>query len=68
MRFKTGDLYYSIHKMDIYVSGYKREDGKWIVNAHGGDWYDFTEITSFMGDEKHEWSKQIGMGTVGVFE
>ena len=64
VRFKTGDLYYSIHKMDIYLNGYKREDGKWIINAHGEDWYDFTEITSFMGDEKYEWSKEIGLGTI----
>ncbi len=64
VEFENGDLYFSIHRMDIYLNGYKREDGKWIINAHGGDWYDFTEITSFMGDEKYEWSKEVGVGTV----
>ena len=62
--FDTGDLYYSLHTNTIYLNGYRREDGKWIVNARMNDIYDFTRITSFMGDEKYEWSKEIGLGTV----
>ena len=61
--FKTGDLYYSIHKSSIYVSGYKKDDGHWLVYAKLTDTYDFTEIQSFM-DDNGGWSKQAGIGTV----
>ncbi len=46
--FENGDLYYSIHKSDIYLTGYKRDDGKWIIHAVLEDDYDFTEVQSFM--------------------
>ena len=62
--FDTGDLYYSLHTNTIYLNGYRRKDGKWIVNARMNDIYDFTRITSFMGDEEYEWSKKIGLGTI----
>lgn len=62
VQFKDGDLYYSIHKSNIYLTGYKRDDGKWIVNAILEDEYDFTEIQSFM-DDSGGWSKQASMGT-----
>lgn len=62
--FHTGDLYYSLHTNTIYLNGYKREDGSWIVNARMNDIYDFTRITSFMGSEENEWSKEFGLGTV----
>ena len=61
--FKTGDLYYSIHKSSIYVNGYKKDDGHWLVYAKLTDTYDFTEIQSFMNDNGG-WSKQAGIGTV----
>ena len=61
--FKTGDLYYSIHKSSIYVSGYKQKNGKWIVHATLTDTYDFTEIQSFMNDNGG-WSTQAGIGTL----
>lgn len=61
--FKTGDLYYSIHKSNIYVSGYKQKNGKWIVHATLTDTYDFTEIQSFMNDNGG-WSTQAGIGTL----
>ena len=60
--FNTGDLYYSIHKSDIYVNGYKQNNGKWLVYAKLTDTYDFTEIQSFM-DDNGGWSKQAGIGT-----
>ena len=58
-----GDLYYSIHKSDICLTGYKRNDGKWIINAVLEDEYDFTKIQSFM-DDSGGWSKQASKGTV----
>ena len=61
--FENGDLYYSIHKSDIYLTGYKREDGKWIVHATLTDTYDFTEIQSFMNDSGG-WSMHAGIGTL----
>ena len=62
VQFNDGDLYYSIHKSDIYLTGYKRNDGKWIINAILEDEYDFTEIQSFM-DDGGGWSKQASKGT-----
>lgn len=63
VEFETGDLYYSIHKSTIYLNGYKREDGKWIINARMSDTYDFTEITSFMSND-NGWSWNVGKGTI----
>ena len=63
VQFNNGDLYYSIHKSDIYLTGYKCNDGKWIINAILEDEYDFTEIQSFM-DDSGGWSKQVSKGTV----
>lgn len=61
--FETGDLYYSIHRSDIYLTGYKRDDGRWIINAVMYDVYDFTEIQSFMSNSG-EWAWDVGLGTV----
>ena len=61
--FKTGDLYYSIHKSSIYVNGYKQKNGKWLVHAILTDTYDFTEIQSFMNDS-NGWSTHAGIGTI----
>ena len=61
--FMTGDLYYSIHKSSIYVSGYKQKNGKWIVHTTLTDTYDFTEIQTFMNDNGG-WSMQATLGTV----
>lgn len=61
--FETGDLYYSIHANTICLNGYKREDGKWIINAKMSDDYDFTKITTFMAEDGG-WSRDIGKGTV----
>ena len=63
VQFNTGDLYYSIHKSDIYLTGYERQDGTWIVNAKMSDTYDFTEIQTFMADGGG-WSKQAGLVTI----
>ncbi|MBE7040661.1 MAG: hypothetical protein E7400_01695, partial [Ruminococcaceae bacterium] len=63
VNFKTGDLYYSIHKSTIHVDGYLQNNGKWIVHAKMSDIYDFTEIQSFM-DDNGGWSTQAGIGTV----
>lgn len=63
VKFKTGDLYYSIHRSKIYLTGHQRSDGDWIVNARLDDEYDFTEIQSFM-DAEGGWSTQVGLGTV----
>ena len=46
--FQSGDLYYSIHKSNIKVSGYKGNDGKWKISARLADKYDFTELTTWM--------------------
>lgn len=54
--FESGDLYYSIHKSTIYVDGYQKENGQWIIHATMTDTYDFTEIQSFMGS--------FGLGTL----
>ena len=61
--FENGDLYYSIHKSDIYLTGYKRDDGKWIIHAILEDDYDFTEIQSFMTNSG-DLSWDVGLGTV----
>ena len=62
IQFDNGDLYYSIHKATIHVTGYLQNNGKWIVHAKMKDTYDFTEIQTFMDDKG--WSTQAGLGTV----
>ncbi len=62
--FDNGDLYYSIHKSDIYVNGYRQENGKWIIKAKLEDEYDFTEIMTLMGDKWYQFSTRIGLGTL----
>ncbi len=49
--FKQGDLYYSIHKNDIKLTGYKDENGKWKISARLSDEYNFSELTSWMDGE-----------------
>lgn len=61
--FNKGDLYYSIHKSDINVEGYQRSDKSWIVHSVLKDKYDFTEVQSFMKDEKNI-SFNAGIGTL----
>ena len=63
VQFNTGDLYYSIHKSTVYVNGYRQSDGKWIIYARLTDTYDFTEVQTFMNDDKG-WSTKVGLGTV----
>ena len=63
VRFKTGDLYYSIHKANIHVKGYKQDNGKWIIYAELDDIYNFDQIQTLMGD-KGEFSFDIGLGTI----
>ena len=63
VRFKTGDLYYSINKANVHVKGYKQYNGKWIIYTEVNDDYDFTEIQSLMS-ENGEFSFDIGLGTV----
>ena len=63
VQFNDGDLYYSIHKSTLYLTGYKCDDGTWIVNAILEDEYDFTEIQSFM-DDGGGWSNQASKGTL----
>ena len=63
VKFKTGDLYYSIHKAAIHVNGYKQENGSWLVKTTVDDTYDFTEIQTFM-DDNNGWSAEAGLGTV----
>ena len=49
--FDSQDLYYSIHKSTIYLTGSKNQYGSWIINCVLYDTYDFTEIQSFMSDD-----------------
>ena len=60
----TEDLYYSIHKADIHIKGRRDYYGKWSINATLSDTYDFTEITTHMGDKWYEFSKAAGLGTI----
>ena len=48
--FDEGDLYFSIHSADIHVSGYKQDNGKWIICSQLDDVYDFTQIQTYMGE------------------
>ena len=57
--FESGDLYYSIHKGKIKVTGKKGNDGKWKISARLTDDYDLTEIMSFMNEKK-----QVTLGTL----
>lgn len=40
----TGDLFYSLQHVDIYVSGKKVENNIWDITIHLSDIYDFTEF------------------------
>ena len=46
--FLDGDLYYSIHKANIKVKGYKMDNGNWKISGVLDDEYDYTEIMTFM--------------------
>ena len=46
--FTDGDLYYSIHRSNIKVTGYKMDDGKWKIYGTLDDDYDYTEIMTLM--------------------
>ncbi len=63
IRFKNDDLYYSIHKANIHVTGHRQSNGKWIVHATLSDTYDFTEFMTFK-DDNGGWSTQFSPGTV----
>ena len=63
IRFKNDDLYYSIHKANIHVTGHRQSNGKWIVHATLSDKYDFTEFMTFK-DDNGGWSTQFSDGTV----
>lgn len=43
IRFKNGDLKYSIHKATIILNGKKNKKGKWEINCKLDNKYDFTE-------------------------
>ncbi len=63
IQFNNEDLYYSIHKANIHVTGHRQSNGKWIVHATLSDKYDFTEFMTFM-DDKGGWSAQASKGTI----
>ncbi len=63
IQFDNDDLFFSIHKATIHVTGRKQSNGKWIVHAKLSDKYDFTEFMTFM-DDKGGWSKEASLGTV----
>lgn len=48
VRFLDGDLYYSIHKANIKIKGYKMDNGNWKISGVLDDEYDYTEIMTFM--------------------
>lgn len=60
--FSTGDLYYSLHKADIYLKGTKYDDG-WYFECALHDTYDFTEIQTLMNDNE-EFDFNVSLGTV----
>lgn len=43
VEFNEGDLYYSIHRATIYVSGKRNYNGKWELKCSLVDTFDFTE-------------------------
>lgn len=47
--FENGDLYYSIHRSTIKVTGYRMDNGKWYISGTLDDEYDYTEIMTYMG-------------------
>jgi len=63
IQFNEKDLYYSIHKANIHVTGHRQSNGKWIVHATLSDKYDFTEFMTFK-DDNGGWSTQFSPGTV----
>ena len=58
VRFLDGDLYYSIHKANIKIKGYKMDNGNWKISGVLDDEYDYTEIMTFME------SKNATLGTI----
>ena len=62
IQFDNKDLYYSIHKANIHVTGHRQSNGKWIVHATLSDKYDFTEFMTFK-DDNGGWSTQFSDGT-----
>ncbi len=56
--FEQDDLYYSIHKNDIKLTGYKDENGKWKISAKMDDEYNFSELMTGKGENG------IGVGTL----
>ena len=60
---KKNDLYFSIHRADIEVDGYKRDDGKWIIHANLTEEYDFTE---FMLLDQENWENISKIKMVGM--
>ena len=46
--FQEGDLYYSIHRCDIQLNGYKTSNGTWRVYGFLDDEYDYTEVLTWM--------------------
>ena len=54
------DLYYSIHKANIHVKGYKQSNGQWIINAVLTDKYDYTEFVKVMEEDAAFWEFELG--------
>ena len=48
--FNSDDLYYSIHGCNISFIGYLQPDGSWSIYCTMADRYDYTEITTLMGE------------------
>ena len=54
------DLYYSIHKANIHVTGYKQSNGQWLINAVLTDKYDYTEFVKVMEEDAAFWEFELG--------
>jgi hypothetical protein len=46
IEFKTGDLYYALQHVTLYIKG-KRKNNKWNLKITVKDTYDFDEIRTF---------------------
>lgn len=57
--FNSGDLYYSVHNAYIQMNAYDMGYGKWYLNCTLTDMYDYTEITTLMGEDM-----RAGLGTI----
>lgn len=57
--FNSGDLYYSIHNAFIQMNAYDMGYGQWMLNCTLTDIYDYTEITTLMGEDM-----SAGLGTI----